>query len=331
MDKIENIDEKIAKMEQMVKEQKEIRSAKENESKKEKAMMDKPELENRKSNFAEIAQAMKEKRAVTISGTGTVNTVRELVKIMTPKTEILNKVRYFYGANKNTVIPVWATSATRPAPTSEGGSINASAGNLDNEKLIPVAFATSFKVSQETLDLSAVDFEAELQGILADAFADAIAYQIFNGNGSNGNFKGLESMTQCEVINFAGETQTLADLANLALSMADKTDNGVIFMKPAEYAKFVADTTDAHKVYREDLIRSKMIEGVPVIVSSYAPANVSYGADFANYAVGVAGDLRITPKENAGELAVTFDADMYLAGAPVIEANFYKLCAKAGE
>jgi HK97 family phage major capsid protein len=329
MDKIENIDEKIAKVEQMLKDEKEIRSAKELESKKEKAFMDKPELENRKSSFAEVAEAMKEKRTVTLSGTGMVNTVRELVKLMTPKTEILNKVRYFYGANKNTVVPVWGTAASRPAPVAEGGTITASNGNLGAKTLVPVAYATSFKVSQETLDLSAVDFEAELQGILADAYADAIAYQIFNGNGSNGQFVGLANAASINEIHFAGETQTLADLANLALTLSDKTDAGVIFMKPTEYAKFVADTSDAHKVYREDLIRNKTIEGVPVFVTSYAPDGSSFAADFSNYAVAVAGELRITPKENAGELAVTYDADMYLAGAPVIEGNFYVLKAGA--
>lgn len=327
MEKIENIDEKIAKVEQMLKDEKEIRSAKELESKKEKAFMDKPELENRKSNLTAIAEAMKEKRAVSLNGTGMVNTVRELVKLMTPKTEILNKVRYFYGANKNTVVPVWGTAASRPAPLGSDGKIDASDGDLDTKTLVPVAYATSFKVSQETLDLSAVDFEAELQGILADAYADAIAYQIFNGNGTAGQFKGLDNATGVNTIHFVGEAQTLADLANLALSLSDMTDAGVIFMKPAEYSKFIADTSDAHKVYREDLIRNKMIEGVPVFVTSYAPAGKSIGADFGNYAVAVAGDLRITPKENAGELAVTFDADMYLAGAPVIEKNFYVLCA----
>lgn len=335
-DKIENIDEKISKVEQMINEQKEIRSAKELENKKEKAFMDKPEVENRKSNFADIAQAMKEKRAVTLSGTGTVNTVRELVKLMTAKTEILNKVRYFYGANKNTVIPVWGTAASRPAPVTEGGNISSSNGNLGTQTLVPYAYATSFNVSQETLDLSAIDFEAELQGILADAYADAIAYQIFNGNGSGGNFTGLSAMTGAKKIETAVvSTMTLADLANLALSLADKTDAGCIFLSPAVYSAFIADTTDSHKVYREDLIREKKIENVPVFITSYAPATmaggdvVAFGADFRNYAVAVAGDLRITPKDNPGALAVTYDADMYLAGKPVIEGNFIELAVKA--
>lgn len=336
MDKIENIDEKIAKVEQMINEQKEIRSAKELENKKEKAFMDKPEVENRKSNFADIAQAMKEKRAVTLSGTGAVNTVRELVKLMTSKTEILNKVRYFYGANKNTVIPVWGTAASRPAPVAEGGNISSSNGNLGNQTLVPYAYATTFNVSQETLDLSAIDFEAELQGILAEAYADAIAYQIFNGNGSSGNFTGLSAMTGAKKIETAAaSTMTLADLANLALSLADKTDAGCIFLSPAIYSAFIADTTDTHKVYREDLIREKKIENVPVFITSYAPSTmangdvVAFGADFRNYAVAVAGDLRITPKDNPGALAVTYDADMYLAGKPVIEGNFIELAVKA--
>lgn len=322
---IENIDEKIEKVEQMINEQKEIRSAKELENKKEKAFMNKPEMENRAA-ISEIAQAMKEKRSVSLNGTGVVNTVRELVKLMTPKTKILEKVHYFYGANKNTVIPIWGTSATRPAPVS-GSTITSSAGDLSTKTLVPVAYATSFNVSQETLDLSAVEFESELKLILADAYADAIAYQIFNGDGTSGNFEGIANASGINTINFASTTQTLADLANLALTMSDKTDSGVIFMNATEYSTFIADTTDAHKVYREDLIRNKMIENVPVIVTSYAPDGKSFGADWRNYGVGVAGELRIKPKETAGTLAVTYDADMYLAGAPALEGNFYALCA----
>lgn len=325
---IENIDAKIDEVKNLIAEQKEIRAKKEFDEK-QREVRNLENVSENKSVFADLAKGMKENRTVTLSGTGTVNTVRELVKLISAKKEILSKVRYFFGANKNTVVPVWGTAATRPAPVAEGGAITASAGNLGNKTLIPYAFATSFNVSNETLDLSAVDFEAELQVILADAFADAMAYQIFSGAGTSGAFSGLGVMTASNEVETASSTAvSLADLAGFALEMADKVDGGCIFMNPAVYAKFIADSADAHKVYREDLIRNKTIEGVPVYLTSYAPAtgdNLAYGADFGNYAVAVAGDMKVTPKENPGNLYKTFDAYMYLAGSPVLEGNFYTL------
>ena len=138
------------------------------------------------SSIADVAKAFQEKRAITLSGTGIVNTVRELVKIMTPKKKILEKVRYFYGENASTVIPVWGSTLTRPAPVAEGGTITSETKNpLGSKSLTTIAFATSIPVSNETLKLSAVEFESELLNILADSYADAIAYEIFNGKAGN--------------------------------------------------------------------------------------------------------------------------------------------------
>jgi len=285
-------------------------------------------------SIADVAKAFQEKRAITLSGTGIVNTVRELVKIMSSKKTILEKVKYFYGENASTVIPVWGSSLTRPAPVTEGGNITAETTNpLGNQTLTTSAFAVSIPVSNETLKLSGVQFEAELQSILADTFSDAIAWEVFNGTGTGGHFTSVLT-DDANIITSHATTLKIADLANLALSIADKTDNGCIFMPPTIYNTFIADTTDAQKVYREDLIRNKMIENVPIFLTSYAPSDITTGkkvavaADFQNYAVAVAGELHIEPKKTAGTLTTTFDVDMYLAGKPTVAKNFSILKVK---
>lgn len=286
------------------------------------------------NSIADVAKAFQEKRTITLSGTGITNTVRDLVKLMTPKKKILEKVRYFYGENASTIIPVWGSSLTRPAPVAEGGTITSESQNpLGNKSLTTYAFATSIPVSNETLKLSAADFESELQNILADSFADAIAWQIFNGTGTGGNFTPVYTAGVNEITS-AATTLKIADLVKLALSVSDSTDNACIFMNSAVYNAFISDTSDTHKVYREDLIRNKMIENVPVFVTSYSPSDIATGkkvavaGDFGNYAVAVAGELHIEPKKTAGSLTTSFDVDMYLAGTPVLPANFSVLKVK---
>jgi hypothetical protein len=67
------------------------------------------------TSFADIKKAMVEKRAVTLNGTGAINQVHELVKELQKKTPLLQRVRYFYGPNASTVIPIFSpTVAVQP-------------------------------------------------------------------------------------------------------------------------------------------------------------------------------------------------------------------------
>lgn len=284
--------------------------------------------------FADIAKAMQEKRSITLSGTGVVNTIREIVQLMGSKKAVLEKVRYFYGENASTVIPIWGTSLTRPAPVADDGTLaKENTANLGNTTLTAKAFGISIPVSNETLKLSAAAFESELQGIIADTFADCMAYEIFNGTGTGGHFHSVLS-DNAEIMKTAAVQLKLSDLAHFALTVSDKTDTACIFLHPAVYTAFIADVTDAHKVYREDLIRNKMVENVPVIITSYMPKEVTTGSkiavagDFQNYAVAVAGELNIEPKKTAGSLVTTFDVDMYLAGKSALDKNFTVLQVK---
>lgn len=288
------------------------------------------------SSIADVAKAFQEKRAITLSGTGIVNTVRELVKVMQAKKPILNYVKYFYGENASTVVPVWGSAINRPAPLDEAGNITSdNANRLATTTLTLKNFATSIPVSDETLKLSAVAFQSELYQILADAYADCIAYEIFNGTGTDGHFEGVVEKAGNVVETATASAIKISDLSGLALTLADKTDNGVIFLNPAVYNEIIKDTSDPQKVYREDLIRNKTIEGVPVVLTSYAPASVADGSlvavagDFTNYAVAMAGELNIEPKKTAGTLVTTYDVNMYLAGKPVLANNFYALKIKA--
>lgn len=110
-------------------------------------------------------------------------------------------------------------------------------------------------------------------------------------------------------------------------------------MSPTVYALFIADssTNDSTKIYKESLIRDKMIEDVPVVLTAYAPSTgsgsagawadgdvIAVGGDLSNYAIGMAGELSVKAKDTASSTVTTFDATIYAAGKPVIASDFYQ-------
>lgn len=296
---------------------------------KEMAEMDKPQetkMEKR-SAWADVVDALKEKRGVTISGTGITNTIRELVKKIQDDDSILQRVRYFYGANANTVIPVWATNVVAEFISESGAPTETQSANLGNQTIIPKEAFASLQVSDMALDLSAVDVESELRGIFSDAFASLMAEKCMTG-AADGDMAGIFTASATAYT----KPITVADLGGLALAVKGKKyRNPCIVMSSTVYNAFLSDETtgETTKLYKEDLIRNKSIEGVPVVLSPYAPTSVSAGSkiamagDLSNYAIGVAGELKIKPKEVAGNSKVTFDAYMYFSGKPLIAADFF--------
>lgn len=291
----------------------------------------------RSTQYADIANAMKENRAITINGTGAINQIKELVKILTAKTPLLQKVRYFYGANASTNIPVFTATPARPAAQAEGAKeiANDVKAAMGNKALTPYAFVSILPITAEAIRLGSIDIESELDGIFADAFADAFHNGIANGTGLSGEFTGLfTGVDASNVTTSTGDTLKMQDLVNLALQIQDKTDSGVIIMNSAVYSTFMADTTDGIDVYKESLARDKKIEGVSVVLTSAAPNSVASGStvaiagDLKDYGMAVAGELEIEPIKVLGDTHTYFQATMYANGSPIIAKNFYGLAVK---
>lgn len=273
--------------------------------------------EVRSKVIADIQKAMQEKRSITLGGTGNVSIVRDLMKKATAKKEILSKFRYFYGPNAETVIPVWSSDIGRAVEVAEDGTFDSSSGTLATKSLNVKAFCKSIPVSNETLKLSAVNFESELDEIIADIFADTIAYQIFNAEGT-GAFKNIYENAEDVPV----AKKNISGLAKFALSIRDKMDNATIIMSPSVYADIEASDSNAkEKAWAKELIEKKTIEGVPVLLTSYAKEII--GGDLLNMAVAVAEEISIEPKKAIGSLVTTFDVSMYLAGTPVVDGNLF--------
>jgi len=286
----------------------------------------------------ELVTAMKEKRAITLNGTGAVSQISEIAKELTQKTPVLKGVRYFYGSNAMTNIPVLSPTIATPANYAEGATAigNDTQAVLSAKVLTPYAYVSILPVSAEALQLSEANIEGELNSIFADAFAKAMHTGVVVGNGSGRNMTGaFVGVPQANVLTDATTGMPkIADLVKLALQIQDYTDEGVIIMSPVIYAGIMQDTTTTSAdVYKETLVRDKSIEGVKILVTGAAPSATASGSIVAvagrlqDYGVAIAAELAIDPIKKVGDTNTYFQATMFFNGAPIVPANWYGLAA----
>lgn len=325
-DKEINMDEAKAKQSELLEKRAKLE--------KELAEMDRPMDNGAKevrTGWSLIAEGMQKRATTTLSGSGNVKTVKELAKAILNRYDILNGAKFFYGPDAGTNIPVWGNGVTAAFQT-EGGTGTAPANQLSVTSLTAREALATLPVSKMALDLSGADLEAELPQIFADAFGGLMADGMLNGKSVSstvcmtGIFADTEATAYTKAI-------SLTNLAALARTVKSKNyQKPVIIMSPTIYADFVADSGSGEdiKIYKECLIRDKMIEDVPIVLSAYAPSVKTAGSvvavagDLSNYAIGVASEVTITPKQTAGTTVTTFDAVSYFAGKPVISADFYQ-------
>jgi hypothetical protein len=128
----------------------------------------------------------------------------------------------------------------------------------------------------------------------------------------------------------------IADIVQLALTVQDFTDNGVIVLAPSIYAGVLADTTTGvAEVYKEELIRNKTIENVQVILTSAAPSSTTAGSIVAvagrldDYALAMASEINIESIKKVGDTNTYFQASVFANGIPIVESSFYGLKTKS--
>lgn len=295
------------------------------------------------TQLRDVLSAMQEKRAITLSGAGSVEVVNRLFKVFKNKTGVLEGLRYFSGPNAQTKIPVLSPRPARPARVAEGVT-NASADStaaIGHTDLEPETYFSELPVSFETLKYLPVDFENELVEIMADAFADAMANQVVNGKGKttyyefSGLFTSVPSGNKIECA--ASGAPTIADLVKLALTMQNKVmAQPTIIISPTLYAGISTASVSGYDVYKNELIMNRTLEGVKIEVCGYAPSTttansiVAVGYDKGDYAVGVTTDITIEPIRAKGDTNTYFQAIMGMDGKPIVAANLYGLKAISG-
>lgn len=292
-------------------------------------------MEKRSLGLADIQNAMMEKRSITLNGTGAINQIKELVKGLSAKKNILNDIRFFYGANASTNIPVLNPTVATPAAQNEGATeIDAdTTAVLSAKSITPKAYVSILPVSAEALALGSIDIENELAGIFADAFADAFAKGVIAGDGT---FTGLftPGTNVRKVKCGATGAPKIEDIVNLALTVKDFADDAVIVMSPTIYSAVLADATEGvSPIYKEELIRNKTVEGVRVELTSYAPSTyvaddyVAVAGRLSDFGIGVASEVIIEPIKVKGDTNTYFQAMVFANGTRIVDANFHALQA----
>lgn len=285
----------------------------------------------------EIISAMKEKRAITLGGTGRVSFIPTLVKALQNKIDLINGVRWHYGPNSSTVIPVLNPRPAVPTRQAEGATSIASDATavLTNATLKPETYVSILPISLETLNYSASEIEAQLPSIFGDAFAQAILNQMVNGTGSgNHQFGGLFGISGTAVTCAAAGAPTIKDLVNLALKMTDlDMADPLIVISPTLYSAASTVAVTGYDFYLEELIRNKSVEGIPVLLTGKAPTAttassiMAVGFDRARYNIAVGMDMMIEPLRNVGDTNVYYQAAMGIDGLPCIASEVFQLTA----
>jgi HK97 family phage major capsid protein len=288
------------------------------------------------ADFRAVAQAMREKRSITLGGEGMINNVRELFVELGIKNKIVSLVRPFYGPNSQTYIPVLSPNLAKPLGKAEGADISEDTeAEFSQSKLSPKLFGRYLPISLEALSLNSVNLEAELPALFAEVFGRVFQEQILTGAGSATTFKGLfGSIPTANLTSITG-TPKLKDLYTLALSLQDLMDNAVIITHPAILSAIMSDTTAETQYLKQSIYSTGMINGVRIIATGAAPSSMAAGAVFAvagdlsRYALGIASEIRIDPVIKAEKPFTYFRAVMFADGKPIIDKDFYGLTVAA--
>lgn len=311
--------------------------------------------ENHKMENTEIrkyqafAEGMKEKRTVTLQGTGAIEQMNGIWDLIKQREPLMDKVSYFRGANAKTAI---ALLNARPAIPSKTTTANNTAYNknyaLDNSQLlkvkevVPYAWTSVLPVDYDTVLYSFTDVENKIPGLMAESFRTAMCNGMFTGDGSNGTIKGIfaeGSVAADNLIETASASAVgLKDLLDLALKVKDMDiANAVMIMHPAIYSAIVAAEGGVYDFVKEELVRNKSVEGISVILTGKAPSfadasagdTVVWAGDLKNYAFAIADEVTIEPVKQVGDSNTYFQGIMSFTGDVIEPRNVFGLKKKS--
>lgn len=311
------------------------------------AEMDKP-VETRDAGLKitnrDFLDAVAEKRSITIGKNGNINQVKQLFETIADSNDILNAVSYDYGPNAATNIPVLEPGLEEPTGQSEGASSIASDSTaaLATTEIQPKAYVEVLPVTAEALQMGSVDIESKLPELFQKVFKKKMHKEMMIGTGANKNVKGIfvsAAANTTGVTAIAGSTIKPSELAALALKVANKDADYEIVMNSATYGAIMANTTEdgvnSAKVYKETLIRDKMIEGVKVRLDPQCPSTTAAGSVLAvavplsRFHFGVAGEVTITPIRVPGDTKTYFQAEAFFGGKQVSDSDLFSLAVAA--
>lgn len=312
-------------------------------AKKELAQLDAPKPENRAANsFITKEELLKfangEVRSISIGTTGgSINQVKRIVEEIQNRDDILAKATVMYGDNASTIIPV-LTPPGDPDGYAEGATNVAvdTFASLGYTEIQPKCYAEVLPITAEQLLLGFADLESILPEVFAKVFRRKMHKGMLNGNGTDKNMKGLwVSATSGNVTTLAATNASLkiSDLAGLAVKLNGLDNEYEIVIAQRAYQDLISDSTTGEdvKIYKEGLIRDKMIENVYVRIDPYATYTkttgqvLAVGVPLERYAIGVAGQINLNRLKKVGDTHTYIQAEYFFGGRQTSDKDLYAI------
>ena len=340
--KIEDVMKELHEVKNTLKADREAFEAEKRAFDKEKAEYDgmNPGQKESKKEWRGLADAIMEKRAIQVSGTGIVETVPELIRLVKNRNVAAGQARYFRGPRTGFTIPLVSAYPAAPTKQSEGAtSITVdSTAALTYKSLTPVTYMSILPVTWEQAKYSVVS-EAEILQLLADSFSDAIETNLLSSS-SSGDIKGIfasaavasGNKTTCAAAGYA----TLAEVYAFAGKLKGKTGNYEIWLPVEQLSALMAESTSDYNFVKEEIAHKGTIRGIKVNESNNITASTSSGATLvlgtdlsSNYGIVWADDLEIRPVVNYNSSLTYYQGIQGLAGDVINPNNNFALVAHA--
>ena len=253
-----------------------------------------------------ISAELLEKRAVTLSSTGSVIADSELVRLVKSSHKVLSNAKFYYGAN-GTIIPVQAAAASAPSAQAEA-DFATQIGITNNLamtaiSLTPAEDVAGLAITDYALRLSAVD-EGQLLQIFAEAFGDKWDAAI------QAELKKATNVAAANKITAAASGYAAwADVLPLASKLRAKSGNFKLYMTAEQRTALEREQATGYDFAAEELYKTGKIKGLEVVELDVADSTTAgdvliFASDLSkNYAVGLAQDVMVeyVPTMHAGK------------------------------
>lgn len=299
---------------------------------------------NQVSSWRDMVKAMSEKRSITLNGTGAINQINGLWDLIKQREPLLDRVSYFRGPNSQTQVAILSARPAIPSKVAEGATniTPDSTAGIGSKSLYPYTWAAVLPVTYEAVLYSISDIEQRIPALMAESFRTAMCNGMFVGDGSNSTIKGIFASGSVAADNLietaSASAVSIKDLEDLALKVKDyDVAEPVIIMEPAIYSAIAAADANGYDFLKEELVRNKSIEGIPVVLTGKAPsfAGASGGdivvwcGDLKNYALAIADEVTIEPLKKVGDTNTYYQAVMAFTGDVVEPRNVFGLKKKS--
>lgn len=285
-----------------------------------------------------VGAELLEKRAVVVGNTGKINQETDLVHLVKNKRDLLGKVRFYQGKDKNTVIPVVGVGPSVPVGVTEGqtGISYTQTLALSTETVTPAADFALLPITDYMLKFSVVD-EGELVSIFAESFGDKWNAEI-GSNTNTGRCKGIfhtSAVDSANTTTTASGYPTLQEMYEFAGDIKKLDANYELYTSTEVVSALMAEQTNDYNFIKEELAQKGTIRGLKVVETVFTSTGaqgemVVVASDLSkNYAIGLPYDVEIKSFEEKDSMETVYKGVAYVDGKVIQPKNNFGIVCGA--